>query len=140
MTLLKSLTLAITLATGGAAFAEPLTLTVETTASTGTLRVAVFGSQEGFAQDRPVVGATAPAGEGNTVLSIDTLEPGTYGVALFHDLNGNEKLDRNLLGAPNEPFGFSNNPKIGFSAPEFDAFKFDFDGSATELNITLNGG
>lgn len=77
---------------------------------------------------------------GVTELSVENLDPGTYGIVIFHDKNGNEELDMNLFGVPNEPYGFSNNPKIKFSVPEFDAFKFQFDGSPTEINITLNGG
>lgn len=130
----------ITLAFGGTAYAETLTIRVETTSNTGTLRAAVYDSQSAFDADQMVSDAVGPAIQGTSVLVVENLKPGTYGIALFHDQNENGKLDTNLFGAPNEPFGFSNNPKIGFSAPKFDAFKFEFDGTPQDLNITLNGG
>ena len=120
--------------------AETLKLSVETTAATGTLRAAVYSSTEAFEQGNVIAAANAPAKAGTTELEIKNLEPGAYGIALFHDLNENEELDRNLFGAPSEPFGFSNNPVIKFSAPNFDAFKFEFDGNPMEFNIVLNGG
>ena len=38
----------------------------------------------------------------------ENVKPGNYAIAVFHDLNGNGKLDRNLIGLPSEPYGFSN--------------------------------
>ena len=130
----------VALSFGGTAFAETLTIHVETTSNSGTLRAAVYDSQSAFDANQTVADAVGPAVQGTSVLIVETLKPGTYGIALYHDINGNEELDTNLFGAPSEPFGFSNNPKIGFSAPQFDTFKFEFDGTPQDLNITLNGG
>ncbi len=124
----------------GTAFADTLTLHIKTPSNIGTLRAAVYDSQKSFETRKMIAGSVGPTIKGTSVLAIENLKPGTYGIALYHDLNGNEKLDTNLFGAPNEPFGFSNNPKIGFSAPKFDAFKFKFEGAPQDLNITLNGG
>ena len=119
---------------------QTLTLSVETTMNSGVLSAAIFDSQASFESDKAVMAKRVPVQTGPTTLSFVDLPAGTYGVALFQDENGNQKLDVNLLGAPKEPFGFSGNPKIGFSAPTFDAFKFDFDGTDQTLSITLNGG
>jgi len=123
-----------------AVFAETLTLNVKTKSPAGTVRAAVFDSQKAFDADKMTATSVANAKAGTSKLTIKNLKPGTYGIALFQDVNGNEKLDTNLLGVPSEPFGFSNNPKIGFSAPKFAAFQFKFDGTPQNLNITLNGG
>jgi uncharacterized protein (DUF2141 family) len=48
------------------------------------------------------------------------LDPGQYAIILFHDENGNGKLDKNAVGEPTEPYGFSNNVQ-GFLGPP--AFK-----------------
>jgi uncharacterized protein (DUF2141 family) len=53
-----------------------------------------------------------------TTLTLE-LKPGRYALALFLDANKNQKLDKNIVGAPKERFGFSNNPKITFGAPNF---------------------
>ncbi len=139
---LKCLPVAMILASGfcGMAFADTLTLRVETSSNIGTLRAAVYDSQKSLDADDMIAGSVGPAKQGISVLTIEDLKSGTYGIALYHDQNENEELDTNLFGAPNEPFGFSNNPKIGFSAPKFDAFKFEFGGEPQDLNIILNGG
>lgn len=138
----KTMILAMTLALGYAttAIAETLRLSVETASTTGNIRAAIYSSPEAFEKGDVTAGAAGPAKLGVTELEIKGLEPGTYGVALFQDLNENEELDRNLFGAPNEPFGFSNNPTIGFSTPKFEEFQFEFDGEPKELHIKLNGG
>ncbi len=120
------------------ALTETMTLTVQSTSGVGSVQAAVFANQTAFDAGQPVGATMSPADEGQTVLTIKDLTPGKYGIAVFHDLNGNEELDRNAFGAPNEPFGFSNDPKIGFSAPKFEAFEFEFDGSPKAIVITLN--
>lgn len=44
------------------------------------------------------------------------LPRGRYAVGVIHDKNDNGVLDRNFLGIPNEPYGFSG----GASRPDFD--------------------
>ncbi|MFK7754021.1 MAG: DUF2141 domain-containing protein [Sedimentitalea sp.] len=139
MTYLKSLIVASGLIGATCAQADTLSLVVQATSNAGTLRAAVFDSQQGFDAGEFVAATYGPAVSGAATLTVKDLKPGTYGIAVFHDQNNNTELDRNLLGAPKEPFGFSNDPKIGFSAPGFDAFKFEYDGTATQLRITLNG-
>ena len=53
------------------------------------------------------------------------LPAGNYAVAVYHDANSNEKCDRNLLRIPTEAYGFSNNIKPRFSAPDFKVTKFE---------------
>ncbi len=120
--------------------ADTVKLTVETETEHGSIRAAVYSSADAFKKGDVTTGAAGTVSSGKAELEINNLKPGTYGIALFHDLNGNEELDRNLFGAPNEPFGFSNNPVVKFSAPIFDEFKFEFDGNPMQLNIILNGG
>jgi hypothetical protein len=37
----------------------------------------------------------------------------------FHDENGNGRLDKNFLGVPTEPYGFSNDVQPWVAAAEF---------------------
>ena len=53
------------------------------------------------------------------VLTVDNLHGGTYAMALFHDVNGDGKLNSNFLGIPQEGFGFSQNPEVTTSPPSF---------------------
>ena len=56
---------------------------------------------------------------------------------MFHDLNENDIHDINFLGIPKEPYGFSNNAKALFSAPDFEKTLFDFDAKTTSTAIRL---
>lgn len=132
-------TTAIALGGAGIAQAGTLTLNIESGGTNGTLRAAVYDSQTSFDARKFVAGAISPANGGTATVTFGELEPGTYGVAVFLDTNSNDELDTNLLGAPTEPFGFSMNPKLGFSAPKFDAFRFEHDGTDQVLIIQLNG-
>ena len=48
------------------------------------------------------------------------LGSGRYAAVALHDENGNGKLDKNFLGVPAEPYGFSNNVQGFLSPPSFD--------------------
>jgi len=56
-------------------------------------------------------------------VSLPAIEAGSYALAVIHDENGNGRLDT-TLGIPNEGFGFSRNPAIGFGAPSFERARF----------------
>ena len=85
-------------------------------------RAIEFSDKEGFLNDPNRVAAVAlranAAMKSEVVLT--NLDPGQYAIILFHDENGNGKLDTNALGIPTEPYGFSNNVQ-GFLGPP--AFK-----------------
>lgn len=139
MKYITSFALIAMFAFGNVATADTLSVRVTTQAAPGVLLGALFQTQTEFADDNMVLGARADMTEGTSTLVFTDLEPGTYGVAVFHDQNGNELLDQNSYGAPTEPFGFSNNPQIGRTAPTFADFSFAFDGTPSTIDITLNG-
>ncbi|HUB17127.1 MAG TPA: DUF2141 domain-containing protein [Acidobacteriaceae bacterium] len=63
--------------------------------------------------------------------------PGRYAAVVIHDENSNMKLDRNFLGIPQEGFGFSNNPRVLFSAPSFRSAEVTVACPATQLTVAL---
>ena len=61
--------------------------------------------------------------------------PGTYGIAVRHDSNGNNRSDRRDGG------GFSNNPDISFPfnlEPDVDEVRFRAGSGVTRVRIVLN--
>ena len=64
------------------------------------------------------------------------LAPGTYAIALFHDANGNGRLDTRF-GIPVEGFGFSNNPRLRFGPPGFDAARIVVRDGASSATVNL---
>lgn len=65
-----------------------------------------------------------------------SLPYGWYVVSVVHDENKNLKLDANFLGLPQEPYGFSNNPK-GIGKPIFDAVKFKLNSSPKTIEVIV---
>ena len=66
-----------------------------------------------------------------TVLVYRNLQPGTYALSLFHDENGNGKLDTNIAGIPTERYGFSRDARGRMSAPAFADAAIDLRGDMT---------
>ena len=62
---------------------------------------------------------------------------GTYAVAVYHDENANEKLDRNGI-RPAEGFGFTNNPSTMAGLPSFRSVRLNVpkSGLTTQIKLT----
>lgn len=56
-------------------------------------------------------------------IPIPDLKAGTYAFLVFQDENGNKQLDRNLLGIPTEPYGFSGSKGMVLGPPDFEKAK-----------------
>ena len=87
------------------------------------------------ARDPDAVTRTVAANAGGTV-SFDAVKPGAYALAVFHDENGNKKLDT-FLGVPREGFGFSRNPAVHFGPPSFASARFQVDSGIARVTIRL---
>jgi len=98
----------------------------------------IFASPAGWPEDRSK--AVAHGGfdiHNEQVTEEFEVPPGRYGIAVIHDENANQKLDRNFLGIPKEGFGFANNPRVLLSAPSFQAASAEVSCPATEIQIRL---
>lgn len=99
----------------------------------GVLRIALFSSSEGFPDDpkkaflqRSVDLDSLPKHSDPQKQPLSVTEhflglqsDQEYAVAVFQDVNRNEKLDKDVFGIPTEGFGFSQNPTIWRGAPAF---------------------
>jgi uncharacterized protein (DUF2141 family) len=94
---------------------------------------------EGFLNDPnrfAAVALRANAARKSSVV-FSNLDPGRYAIMLFHDKNGNGKLDKNALGVPTEPYGFSNNVQGFLGPPAFEktAMRLDAGDKAVRLGL-----
>ncbi len=64
------------------------------------------------------------------------LPQGDYAVAVYQDNNNNQQLDTNMFGVPQEPYGFSNNVRPKFRAPNFEEAKIQLQ-EQKYINIKL---
>lgn len=70
--------------------------------------------------------STIPVNEKKPSFSIK-LPSANYGVSAFHDVNSNNKLDREFTGMPSEKYGFSNNARGTFSPPDLEETLINLD-------------
>lgn len=134
--------LAALLAVQGAR-AEPaptasLTVTVTGIKSAkGVIRLVICPPHAGFPECKSGAVHTADLAiaRGQASTHVEGLTPGTYAVAVFHDANGNGKLDT-FVGIPREGYGFSRNPPFRPRAPRFDEAGMAIDGKmATTISL-----
>ena len=119
------------------AFAGTLTVDVTTADDRGVVRCALFDSKKGFPEDVQKARARveAPIAGGKAACAFPDLPAGDYGVAVLHDRNGDDELDRGFLGIPKEPLGFSNGAKIRFRAPSWKDARFALTGTDATIRI-----
>jgi len=98
-----------------------LTVEVEgVKSSSGNINIAIYNKAEGFLKFENVfLSDSTLANAGKTEVQINNLPNGEYALAVFHDENGNNKLDTNWLGIPKEPIGFSQAQMKTFGPPSF---------------------
>jgi uncharacterized protein (DUF2141 family) len=114
--------------------ARAVDLTVSVTglrSQQGSVMLALYNSAETFPKaNRSVQAQMIPASQAGGTASFRNLPAGRYALAVFHDENGNGKLDMNLLGMPTEAYGFSNDAFGNAAAPSFDKAALDLGGDA----------
>ena len=75
------------------------------------------------------------AAAGTVELRIPNVAPGRYAIAVYHDVNGNGRLDKTLF-VPNEPYGFSNNAGGG-TVPSFEGALITVADPTTAVAVAL---
>jgi uncharacterized protein (DUF2141 family) len=105
----------------------------------GQVCASLFSSSQGFPSDRKRVlqRQCTQISETPLTLTFDNLKAGSYAVAAIQDLNGDGTLNRNGLGMPVEPYGFSRNPEVRTSAPKFGDAAFILAGPNTVIQIQM---
>ena len=102
----------------------------------GEVKIGVFTKDDHMPR-APTGQAAAPANAATVRLHITDITPGTYAVALYHDVNNDGKLDTNFDGHPLEPWGMSNNPQYTDRKLTFDDAKFELPAEGLKLVIDL---
>ena len=101
----------------------------EVKAPLGVMRIAVYDSEANFLDFKEVFASkVVPATKGTTSVVLDSLPAGTYAIALYQDQNNNGKMDKNWIGIPTEPLGFSKAKLRTFGPPKFKDCMFVLDG------------
>lgn len=105
----------------------------------GLVVITLHDGEDGFpAKREPIEKQFIEANEEGLVVSFANLAPGSYAIALFHDENGNRKMDQNFLGIPKEGLGTSNNAKGSFGPPSFKDSAVQIEDADVNIEISIN--
>jgi outer membrane protein len=74
----------------------------------GVVQFALFDSANAFGDLRDPVRVVKQPLDGRKHYRIQNILPGEYALLVYLDENNNDRLDRNFIGIPKEPLGFSN--------------------------------
>lgn len=110
------------------------------TSDSGLVRIAVYENAESFnvSESALISESVAINREGTAIVPIpvDSI-PEVFSIAAYHDINGDGELNRNLLGIPTEPYGFSNNARTMVGPPEFEDTVVARPEPGTVLNLPI---
>lgn len=104
----------------------------------GSIHVVLYRGATGFRhENRAFRVLKAPANSAIASVRFQSLPPGDYAVMVYHDANGNDKLDLRFGMFPIEGWGLSNNPKV-MGPPSFKASKLSVDDQNKSIMIDLH--
>ena len=124
----------------GVAIASRLTLNIAGLKSQkGQICFSLFDSSKGFPGDKQkaLQAKCVKIKDASVPLNVGSVKAGSYAVAMFHDVNGDETLNRNSFGIPTEGFGFSGNPRVITGPPKFNDSAVIVAGTNTNIDIQL---
>ena len=90
------------------AIAAELSISLDNPPSTGTVSFLLFDSPNTFGDLRDPVKTIVCPLDNRETYRIENVPPGEYALMVYHDENNNEQIDKNFIGIPKEPLGFSN--------------------------------
>jgi uncharacterized protein (DUF2141 family) len=101
--------------------------------------VQLFSTEAGY-QSGDGVGAQRVDVAGETArVDFADLAPGQYAFRMFHDVNGDGRMNTNPLGIPTEPFAFSNNARGSFGPARWADAVFTVNAGPNVQQIRLGG-
>ncbi len=134
---LSAVLLCLSLATAASAADIELTVT-GVSGNSGNLIVALLTPDNDFPRDEnPYASKMKKVHRGEPTFRFTNIAPGIYAIAVYHDENGNGKLDSNLLGMPTEAYGFSNNARGSFGPPDFRDAVFTVGADPVRLSVKV---
>jgi uncharacterized protein (DUF2141 family) len=98
-------------------------------------KTAEFPDEHQSTQGRTV--SASDAVDGKAIVKFESLLPGEYAVAGYHDINNNDELDTNLVGIPQEPYGASLGARNLLSPPGYADAKFEMTTESKHLKLEL---
>lgn len=103
----------------------------------GSVRIALFQGEDAYENGPPLSGENIDVTSDTVSISFADLAPGSYGIKMFHDVDGDGAMSTNPFGMPTEPYAFSNNAKGRFGPAKWADASFDVGSDGATQTITL---
>ena len=105
----------------------------------GVVRIGLYNSKASFPIYSKAMfeNSFKQANKSGITYTFKNIPVGTYAIAVFHDENENQKMDKNFLGVPKENYGFSKNVYGTFGPPNFEEVSFKVTNKKV-INLTIN--
>jgi len=104
----------------------------------GIVQAGLYNSEDGYKNGGTVRGARVDVVANTVIITYSDLPDGDYAIKLFHDVDGDGKMNANLFGIPTEPFAFSNNAVGKMGPAKWNDAKFTVSGRETAHAMKLN--
>lgn len=113
----------------------PFTFSIENIGSDkGNILVGICTNADEFAEREPCKYSFSMPAKKGTITQQINIDKGMYGIIVYHDENGNNRLDMAMFGKPTERYGFSNNKYGAFgSKPPFEEALINIDGQTSAV-------
>ncbi len=112
-----------------------ITVTVPVNSQEGNIIVGLY-DENTFMKAAPLQGMEGDIVDGFATVTFTNVLPGTYGITLFHDKNGNKIMDFEPNGMPKEMYGVSNN-FMSNGPPQWSDAKFEVANEPIEMDIRM---
>jgi len=88
--------------------AADITVRIDNPPESGSVALVLFNSANTFGDLRDPFRVDIHPLDGRDEYLIEDVEAGEYALMVYFDENGNGRMDKNFIGIPKEPLGFSN--------------------------------
>lgn len=105
--------------------------------SAGRARCGLFVEDGWGDEDATRAGVEARIADGAATCIFEAVPPGRYAVGVYHDANGNRRMDKNFLGIPSEAYCFSEGAKGRRGPPDFSKAAFEVENAPVVTSCKL---
>jgi uncharacterized protein (DUF2141 family) len=127
---------ALLLGVSGVSYSQNIKVKIQNSKTRkGTVYVALCNDANEFLTEKykELTSKVSPTGEAN--VEFTNIPKGNYAIRVYQDTDNSGDLNTSLFGIPEEPFGFSNNPRIRRGPPPFSSASFAV---SSNINLTIN--
>jgi len=104
----------------------------------GNLLVFVYDKADGFPKNKEMIYRKEIIKCKQTrQINISKLPFKTYAIVVVHDINDNQKMDRNWVGFPAEPYAISGTKSFRFGPPLYKDAQFDFKSDKQIIDLSF---